>query len=468
MNRDIVIIGGGPGGYVAAIRGAQLGYNVTLIEKHKIGGTCLNYGCIPTKALYRNAEILNTLKNIDEYGISVDNYSFDIEKIQSRKAEVVNQLVTGIEQLLNSNNIEVIEGTASFLDKNTLKVIKTDGNEEQISAKNIVIATGSKAFLPNIEGIDLDGVYTSKELLDFEEVPKRLVVAGGGVIGMEMAGIFNSLGSEVSVIHSRKYLLKQIDKDVSKRFASYIKKQGTKVITSSRISKIEKAELGLKVYFTDKKGEKHLDADAVLISTGRRPVVDGLNLESIGIEYDDRGIKVDNNFMTNVEGIYAIGDVNGQMMLAHVASHQGITAVDNIAGLPNEVNYDVVPNCIFVFPEIAASGITEDMAKENEIECKASKFLFRANGKALALGEPEGFVKVISDMDDKIIGVQIMGPHASDLIHEGTLAINKELSVTDISHTIHAHPTLSEAFMEATMGLNDTAIHLAPLKGRRK
>lgn len=464
--RDIVVIGGGPGGYVAAIRGAQLGYKVTLIEKHKIGGTCLNYGCIPTKALYRNAEILNILKDIDEFGISVDNYSFDVEKIQARKNTVVQQLVGGIEKLLSSNDVEVIEGEASFIDKNTLKVKLPDGNEDEIKADKIIIATGSKAFVPNIEGVELDGVYTSTELLDFKEVPEKLVVAGGGVIGMEMAGIFNAMGSEVTVIHSRKHILKQVDSDVSKRFTSYIKKKGMKVHTLARIAGIEKKDSKLEVIFNDKKGEQRVEADAVLLSTGRRPVLHGLSLDAVGINYSDRGIEVDENFMTNIDGVYAIGDVNGKMMLAHEASHQGITAVEHINGIPNKVNYDVVPGCIFVFPEIAVSGVTEEEAKEKGIEYKSSKFLFKANGKALALGESDGFVKVLSDMEDKIIGVQIMGPHASDLIHEGTLAINKGLSVDDIAHTIHAHPTLSEAFMEAVLGLKSMAIHMEPPKKR--
>lgn len=467
MQGDIVVIGGGPGGYVAAIRGAQLGAKVILIEKDKIGGTCLNYGCIPTKTLFKNAEVMNTLKHAADFGIEIEKYSFNIEKIQSRKNEVISQLVGGIEQLLTANQVTVIKGAAEFVDSKTVKVNKADGEEIIVTGNKIIIATGSKSHIPSIEGMTLEGVYTSKELLDFKEVPEKLVIIGGGVIGMEFASIFQELGSEVTVVEYANSILPLIDSDITKRFTASLKKRGMTIHTSTKVSKIERIEGQLSVVAEGKKGEIQIPAAAVLVSTGRTPVLEELMLDAIGINYHKCAIEVDSHYMTNVEGVYAIGDVNGKLMLAHAASHQGIAVVEDIMGIEHNGNHDLVPNCIFVIPEISSVGITEDIAAEKGIAYKASKFLFGANGKALSIGEPEGFVKVISDLDDKIIGVHIMGPHASDLIHEGTLAISHGLTASDIGNTIHAHPTLAEAFVEAAMGLKGEAIHMVPPRKRK-
>lgn len=469
MSNDIVIIGGGPGGYVAAIRAAQLGAKVSLIEEREIGGTCLNRGCIPTKALYTNAEILSTLKNIDSYGIQVDSFGIDVEKIQSRKQAVVDQLVGGIEKLIKVHGVNLLRGRGRIQDKNTVLVTLNDGGEEVLTTKNIIIATGSEPSIPNIPGADLDGVITSDDILNFKEVPKRLAVAGSGVIGIEFAYIFNALGSEVSVISST--LLKRTDKDIVKRLPSILKKQGIKLYDEVRAKEITKGENGLVIKAKSKKDDKKdeivIEADYLLMASGRGPILEGLNLDEIGVEYDNDGIKVNEHFETNVEGIFAIGDVIGGIMLAHVASHEGIHAVEHIMGVTSTARQDVVPDCIFINPQIAYVGITEQRAKEKGLDYKVSKFMFGANGKALAMGESEGFVKVISNgEDDKIIGVHIMGPHASDLIHEGALAIANNLNAKDIANTIHAHPTLGEAFSEAVLGLNNEAIHMAPSKKR--
>jgi dihydrolipoamide dehydrogenase len=464
MQKRIVVIGGGPGGYVAAIRGAQLGAQVTLIERHKIGGTCLNYGCIPTKTLYRNAELLNTLKHIDDFGISVGEVSIDVDKIQKRKDEIVTQLVTGIEQLIKVNDIDVIQGSASFVSEDTLLVTKEDGETFHITCDDIIVASGSKPSMLPLEGIDLPGVITSKELLEFESVPKRLVIIGGGVIAMEFAGIFAAMGSEVDVVIRSDRFLKEVDSEITKRFAPYLKKKGINLHKNVSFVRIEKTEDGIALVGETKKGEVKFPADQILVSTGRSPVLEGLNLEAAGIEYTRKGITVDAHYKTTAKNIYAIGDVNGKIMLAHAASHQGIAAAEAIMGIEHKGNHDVVPNCIFVFPEISSVGLSEDEAAEKGIEIKKSKFMFGANGKALSIGEPEGFIKVISDMDDVILGVHILGPHASDLIHEGALAITSGLKVDDIANTIHAHPTLGEAFAEATMGLKGEAIHMAPIK----
>lgn len=467
LDKDIIVIGGGPGGYASAIRASQLGASVSIIEKDKFGGTCLNRGCIPTKALYKEAELLNTLKRIDEFGISIDGFKIDVEKVQKRKQDITSQLVSGIEQLLKANNVDVIRGAASFKDKNTVSVLLQDGSQREITGNSIIIAAGSKSSLPPIEGADLDGIYTSEDILNFKEIPKSLAVIGGGVVGMELACIFNALGTKITVLEYLPNILMQLDSDIVKRLTPSLKKKGMDIISSTKVNKIEKTDTGFSIFCEGKKGQMKIEAEKVLISTGRVPMTEGLNLEGIGIEFDKKGIKADSNYETSIKGIYAIGDVNGEIMLAHAASHQGIKVAESIMGKENSHHNSVIPSCIFVFPEIASAGITEDEAKIKGLSYKTSKFMFGANGKALALGEGEGFVKVISS-DEIIIGVHIMGPHASDLIHEGVLAIINNLTVEDIKHTVHAHPTLSEAVYEAVMGLNGEAIHMAPSKDNMK
>lgn len=468
MIKDLVVIGGGPGGYVAAIRAAKLGANVCIIEKDKLGGTCLNRGCIPTKALYRNAELLNTLKEIDKFGITVNSYSVNVEKIQERKNTIVNQLVSGVHQLLKGNKVEILLGTGTLLksdlnsknDEKHILVSLIDGNTLEITAKNVIIATGSKPIIPPIEGADDSEIYTSEDILNFNHIPKTLAIIGGGVIGMEFACIFNALGSKVTILEYLPTILVQLDTDITKRLSVSLKKRGIDVNTSVKVTKIEKNSQGYVVYGEGKKGEISVNAEKVLISTGRVPVTDNLGLESLGIEFDRKGIKVDSNYMTNIDGIYAIGDVNGEIMLAHAASHQGDTVAKHIMGINNSKDYHtVVPGCVFIFPEVAYAGITEQEAKEKGLNYQTSRFMFGANGKALALGEGEGFVKVIS-CDNVLVGVHIMGPHASDLVHEGTLAITNNMNIESIINTIHAHPTLSEAFVEAVLGLNGEAIHM--------
>jgi dihydrolipoamide dehydrogenase len=464
MERDIVIIGGGPGGYVAAIRAAQLGAKVSIVERGEFGGTCLNRGCIPTKVLYRNAEILNTLKNIDGFGIKIDGYSFSVEEIQNRKDGVVKQLVSGVEQLLKSNNVDVILGQASLKDKNTVSILLENGELKEVTSKNIIIATGSIPSMPNIPGINLPGVFTSENILKFKEVPNDLVIIGGGVIGMELAGIFNALESKVTVIEFLPSILALVDTDLTKRLSVSLKRKGMEINSSTKVISIEKCNEQLIVTAEGKKGEIKFKADSVLISVGRTPMTEGLNIENLGIELDRRAIKVDENYETSIPGIYAVGDVNGKIMLAHAATHQGKRVVERIMGYGGSHSGEVIPNCIFVFPEIACVGISEDEAKEKGIEYKTSKFLFGANGKALALGEGEGMVKVIASLENTILGVHIMGPHASDLIHEGAMAINNNMKVENITSLIHAHPTLSEAFEEAVLGLKGEAIHMVPTK----
>lgn len=469
MNKKIAVIGAGPGGYEAAIRGAQLGAQIYLIEDREVGGTCLNRGCIPTKTYFRNAEIMDSLKRSEEFGISVEGFSLDGKALKERKTKVVGQLVKGIEQLISSySNIEFIRGKGRIENKNKIIVDLKNGEVQEIEVDNIIIATGSKPTMTETKGVDLEGVITSDELLEMEEIPETLIVVGGGVIGLEFASIYQELGSHVILLASR--ILKNIDKEISRRLPLFFKKKGMETYVDIRAKEIVKEGDKLKVIARYKKKDKEIEVvgDKVLIASGRGPIVEGVGLESIGIEYSEKGIKVDENYETTVEGVYAIGDVNNTgIQLAHVASSQGIYVMERLAGLDPEINLNVVPNCVFSFPEVAYVGLTEEEIKEKGIDHKVSKFLFAANGKALSLGETDGFVKVFSsEKDNKIIGVTIVGPHANDLIHEGTLAIANDLDVASIAKTIHAHPTLSEAFMEAVHGLQDSAIHIAPKRKR--
>lgn len=465
MNRDLVIIGGGPGGYEAAIKAAQLGAKVTVIEEVGLGGTCLNSGCIPTKSFYKNAETVKSLKSVEEYGIAMGNYSFDMPKAKKRKDEVVSKLVLGIDKLLKANAIEVIKGRASFKGKNVLEVI-SENSVEEVTASNIIIATGSVSSSVPVPGIDLPGVITSDEILNFEDVPKSLGILGGGVVGAEFAGIFATLGSQVTIIEFLPKILYRLDDELSKKLTVYMKKQGIKILTGSALKEVHKAEEGLKLTVDSGKGISEVQCDYLLSAAGRKPNIDGLNLEAAGIEYDKKGIKVDEKYMTSAEGVYAIGDVIGGTMLAHIASEEGKVCVEGIYEhtLP-QLNYNAVPSCVFTFPEAASVGMTEDEAKEANIEYIIGKSMFGANGKALAMGEGEGFVKVMAEKDShKIIGVHIMGPHASDIVHEGSMAIKNGLKVEDIKATVFAHPTLSEVFYEAVCCCTGDAIHSMPKK----
>ncbi len=464
MNRDLVIIGGGPGGYEAAIRGAQLGKKVTLIEQDRMGGTCLNRGCIPTKALYKNAETINSLKKMLEFGISLGEFTFDMSTAQDRKNEVVDKLVTGVDQLLKGNNIEVIKGKASFKTNKVINVVTEFGTEE-ITANDIIIATGSTTALVPVPGIHLNGVITSDEILNLKEVPKNLVVLGGGVVGVELASIFASFGSEVTIVEFMPKILFRLDDELSKKLTVYLKKQGIKIMAGTGLKEVQQSEEGLIVIVENEKGKTELNCDYLLSAAGRKPNTDGLNLEAVGIEYDRKGIKVDENYKTSAEGVYAIGDVIGGTMLAHISSEEGKICVEKLNGHDISVNYSAVPSCIFTFPEVSTVGMTEDEAKEKNIEYLVGKSMFGANGKALTMGEGEGFVKVLAEKEShKIIGVHIMGPHASDLIHDGAMAIQNGLTVENIKESVFSHPTLSEVFYEAVCGCIGEAIHSLPKK----
>lgn len=483
MTYEIIIIGGGPGGYVAAIRAAQLGAKVALIENHKIGGTCLNYGCIPTKAFFKSAELLEEARHSNAYGLEIDGVRLNIELLQDHRTTVVNDLTSGVEKLLVANGVDIIYGTASFISEDKIAVTDDNGLVTEYKAEKYIVATGSKVFVPPVNGINSKYVVTSKELLEFEKLPEKLVILGGGVIAMEFASIFNAFGSEVTVV-ARSTILKTFDKDVVKRVSAYLKKKGIRILTTTNVLEIKDGENGAQVVVEGKKGEEVVNADLILSAMGRRPNHTGLNVEAAGVELKGHAIGVDDSFRTSNENVYAIGDVNGRYMLAHAASHQGVHAVEEIMGYGaesgisptseqsvdewNASKMDIVPSCVFISPELAAVGMNEDEAVGNGLAVKVSKFPFSANGKAMTIDHTEGFVKIVALESGRLIGAQILGAHASDLIHELTIAVANGLTVADVTSTIHAHPTLSESVAEAAFGLLEGALHMAPVKKKKK
>ena len=456
MNYDFIIIGGGSGGYSAAIRAAQLGAKVAIIEKDQLGGACLNWGCIPTKTLYRNAEVLKLIRNADDYGIKIDNFELDVLKIQERKHKVINKLILDIERNMMKHNIALFRGKGTIVDANTVKVELEDDRFKEIKGEHIIIATGSRPIIPPMEGHDLEGVLNSSEMLLFNEIPKSLTIVGAGVVGMEFCSIFSALGSQVNVISTTDRILNRVDQDLTDKLEDYIRKDGVNIISNTRASKIERIDDStLRVY--GNKGDEvvTVDSEKVLVAIGRKPNSQNIGLENVGIEVERGAIVTDDDYKTNIDGIYAIGDVNKKLMLAYAASSQAVHVVEKVMGKLEKKNRNVFASCIFVFPELAFVGLTEEEVKAKKIKYKKSKFNFEFNGKALALNESDGLIKVISNEKNKILGVHILGPHATDLIQEAVLAINKNMKVEDIINTIHAHPTLSEAFKDALMGLHE-------------
>ena len=446
-HQDIIIIGGGPGGYVAAIRAAQLGAKVALVEKDRVGGTCLNRGCIPTKALVRSVEALQLVEKAPSFGVIVEEPAFDFARIMARKDEIVARLVGGVEGLLEAHKVEVVSGTATIPKPGTVLVRGADSDNE-LKAENIIIATGSVPARPPILGLDAPGVLTSADLLELEEVPDSLAVIGGGVIGLELASIFHALGTRVIVLEMLPTLLPTVDRELARRYKSHLQRQGVEVHVRARVEEIRSTQGGLAVRVAGFKIE--VKAEKVLVATGRVPYTEGLGLDELGVKQERGAIVVDEHMATNVLGIYAIGDVTGGAMLAHLASRQGEVAVENILGHPVAMDYRAVPNCVFTLPEIASVGLTEEQARAEGIDYEVARFPFSASGRALTIGETTGLVKLICERGSgKVLGMHIMGPQASDLIAEGALAIQMGATASDIAQTIHAHPTLSEAIMEA-------------------
>ncbi|MBA7567221.1 dihydrolipoyl dehydrogenase [Candidatus Atribacteria bacterium 1244-E10-H5-B2] len=459
---DVVIIGGGPGGYVAAIKAAHLGLKAVLVEKDKLGGVCLNRGCIPTKALVSTAELLNNLQRAEEFGIQVKDYSFDFPAIMKRKDLITRGLSSGVEQLMKVNQVRVARGEGQIIEPGKVEVTDTAGQKEVIKTKNIIIATGSSVMKLPIPGLDVEGVITSDEALSLSELPSKMIIIGGGVVGIEFAGIFKALGVEVTVVEMLPRILLSIDEEIARRLTVSLKRKGIEILTDCKVKGIKKNNQNLEVLVSTSEGEKKLETEKVLLAAGRVPELGNIDVQGLGIELDRRAIKVDEKMRTNIPGIYAVGDVVGKIMLAHVASREGIVAVENISGKEVLMDYKVVPNCVFSMPEVASVGLTEEEARKENDNIKVSKFPFMANGKALGMGEAEGMVKIIADGDTlELLGVHILGAHASDLIAEVTLGLSMEATAFEIVNTIHAHPTLAETIAEAAEGITDKPIHLA-------
>ena len=452
---DIVIIGGGPGGYVAAIRAAQLGARVALVEKERIGGTCLNHGCIPTKALVRSVETYLLARQAARCGVDIGGrIDVNFPRMMARKDEVVDTLVASVIELVKGHKVDIYKGLGTILKPDLVQVKmgvdETESNIRQLAAGKIIIATGSVPARLPIPGLDLPGVLTSRELLALEELPQSLAIVGGGVIGVEFASIFNALGTRVTVVEMLPHLLPPVDRKLARRFQRILSAQGVEVKLNAPVEEIGPENGRLRVKFSTAKGEGAIVAEKVLLAVGRWPCTEGLGVGELGLKMDGRRILVNEFMETSVPDIYAIGDVLGTYMLAHVASYEGEIAVENALGHRRAADYRAVPYCVFTTPELAGVGLGEREAKEQGLDYRVVRFPFSASGRALAMGETEGQVKMVCEKGSgRVMGLHIMGPRASDLIAEGALAIQLGATAEDIAQTIHAHPTLPEAVMEA-------------------
>ncbi len=454
---DVAVLGGGPAGYVAALVAARRGARVTLIERQRVGGTCLNIGCIPTKALATSADMLVRCRRAQEFGLFIPKVSADIPALMTYKQASVDQLVGGVEHLLRERRVTVVSGEARFDRPGLLSVMQT-GRRFEIAANHIVLAPGSLPSEPPIEGCDLPNVITSTEALTFDMVPARLVVVGGGVIGLEFACIYEALGSKVTVLEMAPNLLPGATDDaIAKRLLLILRRRGLSIQTGAAVARIARDGDTLKVYA----GEKVFDADKVLIAAGRQPNTSDINSRNLGLRMSNSAIAVDDRMATNLPNTWAIGDAVGGWMLAHKAMVEGRVVAENITGGQRRVDYRSVPNVIFTRPEIASVGLTEAQARSTGLNIKVSQFQFSANPRARILGETEGIVRLICESESgRVLGVHILGPHATDLIAEGALAVQLGATADDLAWTTHAHPTLPEAMLEAALGFRDAAIHM--------
>ena len=463
MNKfDVIVIGAGPAGYVSAIRAAQLGKQVAIIEKEYLGGVCLNVGCVPSKSLLKNADLAYTLTNqAKDFGISFDNLKLDYAAAVKRSRVVSKRLTKGVEFLLKKNKITLFTGTAEFASPDTLKVVGAKG-EEQISAPNIIIATGARPFI--IPGIEVDGkqVVTYKEAIVQENLPKSAVIVGAGAIGMEFATIWNSYGVPVTVVEMMDRIMPNEDPEVSDTLEKAINKHGIKTLTKTRVTKVEKLKTKLNVTVEGPEGKEKISADQVLLAASFVPNTDNLGLEKTGVNLDKHGfVEVDDRMATNVPGVWAIGDVTGKLMLAHAGMAMGLVCAEVIAGgSPEKLNFQNMPKATYCHPQVASFGLTEEAAKAAGYDVAVGKFNFQANGKALGLNDYAGWVKIVTDKKyGEILGAHMIGPEVTELLPELTLAQANELTAAEIGHNIHAHPTLSEVLHEAAKAVSGEAIH---------
>jgi dihydrolipoamide dehydrogenase len=460
---DLIVIGAGPGGYVAAIRAAQLGLKTACVEREYLGGTCLNVGCIPSKALLDSSERLYAAKHqLSRHGINVSEVSVDLKKMMSRKDDVVAKLTGGVGMLFRKHKIEHLEGHGRIAAPDTVEVIASDGSKQSHKTKNILIATGSAPI--ELPGLKLDGkhILSSTEALSIPKIPKKMIVVGAGYIGLELGSVWNRLGSDVLVLEFLDGILPPSDREMARSLQKLLEIQGLKFRfkTTAESAKVEGGRVKVKWETEDQTGTE--DVDLVLVAVGRRPVTDKLGLKEVGVEVDSKGfVKADKHFQTNVPGIYAIGDVIGGIMLAHKAEEEGIACVETIAGGSGHVNYKTCPSVVYTHPELAAVGMTEEEAGKASVDVKIGRFPFTANGRARGMDETDGFVKIIADAKtDRIVGVHILAAHASDMIAEAVVAMEFAASAEDVARCFHAHPTLPEAIKEAALAVDERAIHV--------
>lgn len=457
MNYDAIVIGAGPGGYVAALRLAGHNLKVAIIEREKLGGTCLNCGCIPTKALLHTSEIAANIAHSSKQGIIVDNWKIDLATIIKRKNQIVSKLNAGVAGLLKAQKVDIIKGSAKITGTNTVHVDLNDGSSTTLQAENIVIATGSDAVVPGFFPQDRSVVMTSTEILDLEKLPKSIMIVGGGVIGAEFATFFNEVGVKVTIVEMLDRILPMADKDISTALTKNFKTAGIDVYAGTAV---EKMTIQNNSVSTDMAGGKNIKTDIALICTGRRPLSDNIGLETVSIKTDDKGfIDIDEYCCTNIPNIYAIGDVTGKMQLAHVASRQAAVAANNIAGKEDSEDYAVVPAAVYTHPEIAWVGITLDQAKQQGINAREKTFPLAASGLAMAYNATNGFTKIVADDDDIILGAHLVCPHASDIIQQIAILIKAECTLHELKATIHGHPTFAEALAETTDALLGHPLH---------
>jgi dihydrolipoamide dehydrogenase len=460
--RNLIIIGGGPAGYVGAIRAAQLGARVTVIEKEELGGTCLNVGCIPTKVLTSAAHTFSVLKTSSRWGLKVSGTELDWSLLMKRKQMAVTRLVTGVKSLLKSRGVNVVKGTAAFIDRKTVEVRREDGTSEELKAERFLVCPGSVPIQIPIPGIELEGVIDSTGALSLNSIPKSMLIIGGGVIGCEFAYIYNSFGTQITIVEMLPQIIPGEDEEVVSSLRTSMEKSGMKIYTDSKVLQIDAAKKGKKtVTFSTKDGETKVDVEKILLSVGRRPNTKDMGLENAGIKMDRGTILVDDHLRTNLPHVYAAGDCIGNWLLAHVASMEAEVAVENALGHDKKMDYKAVPCGIYTHPEIGSVGLNERQAKEKGLEITTGKFPMLACGRAQAENEAEGFVKVVVEKTSgKILGAQILGHRATDLIAELTLAIQMGAKAQDVIDTIHAHPTLSEPIREAVLKADGRPIHM--------
>ncbi len=459
---DVTVIGGGPGGYVCAIRLSQLGLKTACIESRgSLGGTCLNVGCIPSKNLLNFSENFHKAKNFEKIGIEIGEVKLNLDKMMKNKDKAVTVLTKGIEFLFKKNKVTYFKGIGSFKSVNEISIL-AEGKETTVQSDKIIISTGSSPIsIPGME-FDEEKILSSTGALSLSKLPKKMVVVGGGYIGLEMGSVWSRLGTQVEVIEFLDHITPGMDREVSKEFEKILKNQGIKFQLNTKVEKITKSKNNVIINTINKeKKENKIEADVVLISVGRKPNTKGLNLENVGVQIDEKGrVKINRNFQTNVKNIYAIGDVIEGPMLAHKAEEEGIAVAELIAGQSGHVNYDIIPSVVYTSPEVASVGKTEEQLKKNNNNYKVGKFPFMANSRAKAIGEPEGFVKILADAaTDKVLGVHIIGSHAGEMIAEMAVAMEFGASSEDIARTCHAHPTFSEAIKEAALSVEKRQIH---------